>query len=751
MKNKIALVSLLFFLLVFNIINGKYVAFATFTFITFFSFIERQKGKLDKKNILYASLFLIINILLIRYILNNYIIDIKYKNIFSSFYIVFYNYIFCDIDFVIKSYNYIKNKCFLYSKKWRKLISSKKILYIFPKNLWIFILFILSMYTFISFTNKGTNDYYNVFLQPNKDKFIEILKDTKINFEFVDEDISFSTICFPIGTFDRDNDTSLTFYVKNGDKTLYKKKINTNNLKNGQLKCFNIGKTSSTKLKKYNVYFSPDSRTKEGNSVAIFADKKTGNISFSLAVKQAYNVSIAKYLLIFYSFIIFFIINYFINSKKISFEKYYILLTLYIIPILFIFPAFTIPDELHHFYRAYANSQIINDNFKFNGLDNSLTTVPTNMNCLNYSNVQLADKIYDINDIIDCSKEAKNKVITNTSSGINPIFGYITQAIGIKIADTFSNSPLLIFYFGRMFTFMFCLFIVYEAIKITPKYKSLFLFVSTMMMFIQQMISYSYDSILNSISLLFVALVLKLICSENKIKFKDLLLPLICFSIIVNIKAAYFPLGVLIFFIPKEKFKKNKYLYILIFFISYAILFKLINLLISLGIRGNASGIIDHDASKQLSYIIKHPFYILEIALNTIKFNSIFYIRGLIGYFGWFAFKINDIYFVFYLLVLIYILLSEKNIINIKNRIILFISIMISIIIIFGAMYLLWSGYKNPVVDGVQGRYFIPLLMPLFLCFIPKKSKLKLDNTILYSSINIFLLQFILILIVWYF
>lgn len=750
MKNKISIFNLLFFLLLFNIVNGKYVVAALISYIIFFLYIEIKNGQFNIKRLCFSFLFLLIDILLLRYILIEVINEIRYKNIFSAFYIVFYNYIFCDLELFNNLLLYIKHKIIFINQKWKLFIDKHKI-WILPNNFCVFFFFLLSIYTIISFSFNKVDNYYDVFNQSTGDKIVEILKDTKVNFDFVKTDKTFSNICFPFGTFRRINNSNLTFYIMDNNNVVYKKKFNVKSLHDGEIKCFNIGKTSISKLKQYNVYFSPDSKTKKGNSVALFADKKTDNISFRLSEKQNSNVFSTKRILIVYSFIIFFVINYLINSKKLSYEKFYIILALFMIPILFIFPPLTVPDEYHHFYRSFSNSQIFDDNFKFNGFDNKFTIVPDNSQCLNYSNVQVTDKVRNLDDITNCLKNGKNVVFFNTAAGINPILGYVPQAIGIKIADFFSNSPLFIFYFGRLFSFLCSLFIVYMAIKITPKYKSLFLFVATMMMFIQQMISYSYDSILNSVSLLFMASMFKLLCSKSKLSFKKLLLPLFLLLIIVNIKPVYFPLGIMIFFIPKEKFEKNKYLNILLFFVIFISFMKLLSFVVSLGLTNTAGGLIDNNASRQLSYIIKHPLYIFFVVFNTLKYNTMFYARGLVGYFGWFIFKVNDIYLAFYLILFLYIISSENNILDDKKRLFLFASILICVFMIFGGMYLLWSSYKEKVVSGVQGRYFFPLIVPFSLCFIPKRSLSKLDEKVLYSSIIVFLLQFILILTVWYF
>lgn len=752
MKNRLSILGIIILLALFSIINGKYVVISALTYVISFIIVEKKGKKIKLVDSCYAIIFLFLNVLILKILLTKYFTNIIAKNIFSSFYIIIYTYVFSDIKLVFKLYNEVKILCKDFRIKWEKLIENKKQLRVLPSNLWAFLLFLLSIYTFISFAENPSNDFVNIYSQPIANNVVEILKDTKINIDFIDNDEHFTHMCFIFGTFERKNTSNLTFYVKDADKILIKEKFNTSKLRNNQNKCFNIKKISLSKLKKYDIYFSPDAKTKKGNSVAIFKDSKTGNIALTLSAKQKKNVSYFKIFFYIYSLILFLTINYLINSKKISFEKFYIYTILYMIPILFIYPSFTVPDEPHHFYRAYANSQIFDSNFKFNGLDNTLTTVPENINCLVDSNFQKSDKIEDFNKIMSCAKEKNNIKIYNAHTGITPFLGYIPQAIGIKIADIFLNSPLVIFYCGRFLCFIFCFFIVYEAIKLTPKYKSIFLFTATMMMFIQQIISYSYDAILNSFSLLFVASILKIICSKDKINIKDFILPFLCYCIIVNIKIVYFSLGIMLLFIPKDRFNKNKFFSIMMFFLLAFAILKGTDYLLSFGLKEKSTNmIINNNATKQLTYLMKRPLFIIKVALNTIKCNSMVYIRGLVGHFGWFTFKVNDVYILVYLLIITYIANCEKSIINKKNKIMLFSSVLLSIIAIFGAMYLLWTDYKGLVVEGVQGRYFIPLLIPFIMCIMPTSPKFKLDIKALYSLINVCLLQLILILLAWFY
>ena len=750
MKIKLSFLCFLLLNIVFNFLNGKYIPIAFFTYLLFL-LLSFKKINFSKKNILLFIFLFIFYFLILHFFLNIFKINFILKNVLVSFVIVFLNYFLSDLDFVKSLFSFIKEKFVSINDLWDKNVKKTCFFKVLPDNIIIFFLFIFSLFTFFSFYNDEVDDYFTVFTQPNFDMSVPVLSKTKIDVSFVNVSEKFSSMCIRFATYGRVNNSKLSFVIKDNDKVFYKKTFNTKYLSDYGNKCFDFKSISIKKLKNYDIYLIPDYRVNKDNSVGIFKEKKTGNVSFNLANKQSIQLNFIKCLLFIYGFLVFFVINYLINTKKLSFSLFYLFLLMYYIPILFIFPALNIPDETHHFYRAYGNSQILSNDFKFNSFDNDNISVPSNISCLNYSKPQIANRIYDLDTIKNCLKQKDNKVIYNSSHGTSPLLGYIPQALGIKIADIISNSPLFIFYFGRLFSFAISFLICYFAIKNTPKYKSLFLFVATMFMFVQQMISYSYDSILNSISLLYISLLLKIMYGDKKVKIKDFIIPTLCLSLILNVKAVYFPLVVFMFLIPKDKFEKNKYLYIFTSVFLSIFSLKLFSYLISLTLKGNVSSIINNDSSKQLSYLLHHPLFIFAVAFNTIKFHSVFYIRGLIGYFGWFAFKINDLYFIVYLLFALYVIFSEKSSFSKKSRLIIFIFAFVSFVAIFGAMYLLWSDYKSKLVFGVQGRYFIPLIIPFMISLVPSKRFFTRNDNIIFSVINVLLLQFILILTVWYF
>ena len=136
---------------------------------------------------------------------------------------------------------------------------------------------------------------------------------------------------------------------------------------------------------------------------------------------------------------------------------------------------------------------------------------------------------------------------------------YFVSALGIKIVDAFTNSPMVIFYAGRLFNCLLSFSIILYALKKIKKHSSLVLLITMIPMFIYQMISYSYDSILNSLCILVVALLINFITEDKKIEKRDLVIYSICTILIFSIKMPYVLISSLIVFVDSKKFSDKKY------------------------------------------------------------------------------------------------------------------------------------------------------------------------------------------------
>ncbi len=256
-------------------------------------------------------------------------------------------------------------------------------------------------------------------------------------------------------------------------------------------------------------------------------------------------------------------------------------------------------------------------------------------------------------------------------------------------------------------------------------------------MVIQQTASLSADSVLITSSLSFISFILYLkYKDESVVDIKEVILLFILFLFIAMSKSVYIFLFILMFSIPKEKFKYNKYLVIF----SILAVVGIIYFLWSKNISVYISGADDFDLKKE--YILNNPIRYIGILMNTIRENIMFYLSSIIGRnLSWFSISINDfIYYSILLLILIFIVFDNDKRIKLDLKIMSFIIIGIVSMLVFTGLYLTWTNISDNVIAGVQGRYFIPIVFLLFLIFNFDYLKLEinLNNKIILLILSMF-------------
>ena len=651
----------------------------------------------------------------------------------------------------------VKDKTIMFINKindiWNKFINLKVISFIFkflPHNILLFILFIASL---ISLFNIFSHNYYEFdYYQDKMDGLMDpiIMNYQEISLEHVTLTNTPDKVCFRFAVYDRVNESTYDLTLFKGDEQIYNIPIQAKDIQEKEMYCIKIPTVlNNDNVREHRLLFRPVT-VDSYNAVALYKNSETNEPAMyfvrTMSLFALRNVIIMIYALLFA------LICFFVNKKSIKVEHFYLLISIiYSFIIMFIIPPIEIPDGNFHYINAIHFSQLdLTRNFK-EQFDESNIVVPSNYKCINYANPQKMDKVYSSKQIYDCLKEGKN--IKTNDYHVNDRYklGYIFSSLGYKIFDVFTNSPLILFYSGRLFNTLISILMIFFAIKLAPRYKEVLLAVATIPVFIQQMISYSYDSLLNSSVLLVIGIILNLIYNKDSNKKLMYFLLFILAIIIGNIKYLYLSVYLLLLYVPGDKKKYKKYLLIgLLIVIGVLVGESLLNCIINKTNVVNATSNVVKETN--ISYLLKNPLQLFPIIFNTLVGQTYYYIVGLFGYFGWFVYRLEDFYIIAYVLFIIYLINGSKRIeSNKSSRVINILGLLLSIGAIFGALYFYYSKVGLDYVDGVQGRYFIPLLIPFMFVFMPMKNRYELNNKFIYTFINIMLFSFTVMLLLWYY
>jgi uncharacterized membrane protein len=403
---------------------------------------------------------------------------------------------------------------------------------------------------------------------------------------------------------------------------------------------------------------------------------------------------------------------------------------------LLVTPPFQVPDEPNHFFRAYQVSEgkfiaEKRDNATGGLIPKSLVDTTAIWQDIRFHPERKTTKQQFI-EAFNISLTHKETLFLNfANTALYSLIPYLPQAIGIALGKVFNLSPIVLMYLGRLVNLLVSVYITFWAIRITPIFKWVFFLLALTPMAAFQRASLSSDSFINSISILLIATILNYAFDRNKERkiVRDYVAVLCLLGILLSLsKQAYFSIPFLCFLIPKCKIGNQKQYWITCLFICLTsalawIAWSLVIKEIYVPLRPNVAV-----ASEQLRFILSNPIKFTFILFNDFNNNLIEYLKQFFGVLGWLDTQLPRILIISYAAVLMFVALIEHQdniIINLREKLKVFAILSVSIFLIYLMIYLSWTPVGQELVEGIQGRYFIPVAPLFLLLFYNRKTLLK--------------------------
>ena len=483
----------------------------------------------------------------------------------------------------------------------------------------------------------------------------------------------------------------------------------------------------------------------EQGTLTLNGEEQSGNLNFELYYFSRYATIIFTVAIIGFNIVTILILGLFI-FKKISINKTFLIVTI----MLGIFYVFAIPiyrghDEHAHFYRAYEISQGI-FNTKIED-EESVTTIPEAFEETTPEgeacNITYYRNVIDFLGV-DINEDETMTVNASYMAVYSPI-PYIPQALTIGILNIFTDNVAIIFYGARIVNLLVSVFLLYFAMKLISFGKKMIFLITILPTTMVQISSLSPDALTLTSSILFVAYVLKLWYEKRKITKKEVSKLTILGIVVALCKIVYIPFVFFVLILPRKSYKdKKNYILSVIVMIVIPILINLIWLAIA---NTHLSLIDNNKSSVQTANILTNIPEYIRTAAYTLQYAMDKTLTALFGG-GYITHNTNAVGNGFItvipmiLLFVFEILFDEKLKINLEMKAKVIISIISLAIIglIFTSLYVQWSPLKWFFVDGVQGRYFLPLLLPLTILLaqnniVKQKGNIHLKSIITYTGI----------------
>lgn len=305
-------------------------------------------------------------------------------------------------------------------------------------------------------------------------------------------------------------------------------------------------------------------------------------------------------------------------------------------------------------------------------------------------------------------------------------FSYIFQWLMLKLGMLLHLPFTIVYKMGRMGNLFLYSTVIYFAIRHLKTGKALMLATALMPTALMSSLTYTYDAWVNAFSMLGISyLLMEWMDRDRKISYKNVAIFTVAFVLASLPKPVYIPMIILACFFPKEKFRTKKESSIFrgaVFLVMLLMLstFMLPAISNPQSMGGDARG-GDTSVAGQLSNIFSHPLFYTKLLLKSISDTFFGFVFGSEGMSRMGHFMVIDRTVPAVILFMYTIMGATKR--DYRKGLKVW-EKGLAVFVSFGIMCLIWTALYlsyTPVgagqINGVQGRYYFPVTILLFMAF----------------------------------
>lgn len=303
----------------------------------------------------------------------------------------------------------------------------------------------------------------------------------------------------------------------------------------------------------------------------------------------------------------------------------------------------------------------------------------------------------------------------------------LPSSVPMYFARKLGFSYVSQFRMGKLGNLLFYILIMYAAIKycrVGKRFLTMFALMPTMIWYATQ---YTYDVTVNACMVLAGVLIMNEYLDRDKpISVKTMSAILIMAILGALPKQIYIPLILIMLFFPKTKFRNKQQMWIF-----RAGILVICGYVLSTAMSGTISDTVtqnivpgdlrggDTSASGQLIYMVRAPLKYAALLFSSIFKNlpQDFFSKDTLTFLGY-----NETYpvWLYWIFVIVYVFTALTDKIDAglrkpgaKERVVVIVDSLIIGILIWTALYMSFTPVGAGVINGVQCRYFLPLVVPL--------------------------------------
>lgn len=412
-------------------------------------------------------------------------------------------------------------------------------------------------------------------------------------------------------------------------------------------------------------------------------------------------------------------------------------------------PPFQVPDEYQHIYKAFAISkgEFFADQTTLPGSISDLINETRNLPFKPDGKIQPGVLIKYLKIPMSMGDEVTVKF---PNVGVYTPLPYVMTGLGSLVARLLDVPSGLFVYIVRLFNLIAWLGLAFLGLRTVPVFKWVFTFLLLSPMSLSIAASASADCITNGLSFLGIAYCLNLgLQHHEKVTNRDILYLILLTMLLGLCKPPYVILMGLVLLIPWKRYQSGKQFIVLMVMMGAALAISLSFTALLMSEAHDVKSFRGIDPQEQAGFIIEHPrSFLNRIFLTFLNYQE--YWRSYVGVLGWLDTPLPGyVYPIYFIVALILSILDgqqEFPINWIQKMVLVGISLLITVIVMV-FMFLTWTPLKSEIVEGLQGRYFIPHAPLLFFGFYNTKVKfakllpvLTCTATITFISVTVYTL-----------
>lgn len=410
-----------------------------------------------------------------------------------------------------------------------------------------------------------------------------------------------------------------------------------------------------------------------------------------------------------------------------------------------VLPPLTVPDEESHFRKAYDLSSQIT--FK----DRELMRKTDNDSIIYLHNVATIGRWYeDFGKPVDTSETVNTK--WSSVPGTTPAYAYLFPAIGISLGRLLGLNGHWVILLGRLCNMLGVTVILALGLHLIPFGKKFFCVLLLLPEVVYLTASYSYDALNLALCFLAVAYFFYMIWDEKPVRIINIIIFMGILLVMIPIKLVYAPLIGLIILIPRKQLEINRKILVgtgvvTVLGILLFLIWRWEDIVVLLrGLDYNT----EETARVSFRYMLQNPKNTIFVFFMNLMNNIDYYLQSIMGEFvgkDRYEILLDRAYLPEWMMIILSIMLAlgiytdDKIDLKMWKKGWIFLLGMTSCLLIFLSMYLANNTVIMDYIHGVQGRYFLPVLLLLPAAAGKKRSHVETARVIACENVYMIIMM----------